>query len=41
MTSYKYLHISEQIKILIPYDFLTLWVFFLLFSTFSKKKRYQ
>ena len=41
MTSYESLHISKLIKILIPYNFLTLWNFFLQFSTFFKMKQYN
>ena len=41
MTSYESLHIFKLIKILIPYNFLTLWNFFLQFSTFFKIKQYQ
>ena len=41
MTSYESLHIFKLIKISIPYNFLTLWNFFLRFSIFFKIKQYQ
>ena len=41
MTSYESLHIFKLIKIWNPYNFLTLWNFFLQFSTFFKMKQYQ
>ena len=41
MTSYESLHISKLIKVLIPYNFLTIWNFFLQFSSFFKLKQYQ
>ena len=41
MTSYESLHTFKLIKILIPYNFLTLWNFFLQFSIFFKIKQYQ
>ena len=39
--SYESLHIFKLIKIQISYNFLTLWNFFLQFSTFFKIKQYQ
>ena len=41
MTSFESLHIFKLIKISIPYNFLTIWNFFLQFSTFFKMKQYQ
>ena len=41
MTSYESLHIFKLIKILILYNFLTVWNFFLQFSTFFNMKQYQ
>ena len=41
MTSYESLHIFKLIKISIPYNFLTLWNFFLQFSTVFKMKQYH
>ena len=41
MTSCESLHIFKLIKILIPYNFLTLWNFFLQFSILFKIKQYQ
>ena len=41
MTSYESLHIFKLIKISNLYNFLTLWIFFLQFSTFLKMKQYQ
>ena len=35
------LHIFKLIKISIPYNFLTLWIFFMQFSTFFNMKQYQ
>ena len=41
MTSYESLHIFKLIKLSIPYNFLTIWNFFLQFSTFFKLRHYQ
>ena len=41
MMSYESLHIFKLIKILSPYNFLTLWNFFLQCSTLFKIKQYQ
>ena len=41
MTSYESLHIFKLIKISILYNVLTLWNFFLQFSTFFKMNQYQ
>ena len=41
MTSFESLHIFKLIKISIPYNFLTIWNFFLQFSTFFEMKQYQ
>ena len=41
MTSYESLHIFKLIKIKIPHTFLTLWNFFLQFSTFFKIKQFH
>ena len=41
MTSYESLHIFKLIKISILFNFLTVWNFFLQFSTFFNMKKYQ
>ena len=41
MTSFECLHIVKLIKFSIPYHVLTLWNFFLQFSTFFEMKQYQ
>ena len=41
MTSFESLHIFKLIEISIPNNFLTIWNFFLQFSTFFKMNQYQ